>query len=101
MQKDANSEHYLTSMAHQNPLYVPPPNSCQSSPQAQQQFHLIRLQNNPTTVQNNELRSNNQTMHIKQLHTATVHGKLMQLHSWRVFTAGIESVSPHSFQIKK
>lgn len=93
MQKDANGEHYLTSTTtHQNPLYVPPPpppiplsssNSCQSSttpstaaPAAQQQFHLIRLQSNPPPTQNNELHSNNQTMHIKQqLHTATVHGK--------------------------
>lgn len=90
MQKDANGEHYLTSTTtHQNPLYVPPPppplsssNSCQSSTTpasaaaAQQQFHLIRLQSNPPPTQNNELHSNNQTMHIKQLqHTATVHGK--------------------------
>lgn len=100
MQKDANGEHYLTSTTtHQNPMYVPSPpppmplsssNSCQSSTPppaaaaaaanaaaaAQQQFHLIRLQSNPPATQNNELHSNNQTMHIKQLqHTATVHGK--------------------------
>lgn len=90
MQKDSNGEHYLTSTTHQNPLYVPPPsNSCQSSPQAQQQFHLIRLQNNPPPVQNNELRSNNQSMHIKQLHTATVHGKL-HIHTAVIFTANRE-----------
>lgn len=86
MQKDANGEHYLTSTGQQNALYMPAPppptsNPCQSSTPSQQQYHLIRLQNTnppppppPTTQQSNELRNNNQAMHIKQLHTATVHG---------------------------
>lgn len=83
MQKDANGEHYLTSTTQQNPLYVPPPsNSCQSAKQSQQPpFHLVRLQSAQPNPPNNELRSNNQTMHIKQLHTATVHGKQETFHT--------------------
>lgn len=98
MQKDANGEHYLTSTTttQQNPLYVPSPNPnpCQSTiptgqqqhnqqqqPLPPQQFHMLRLQSNHPHPhpQNNELRTSNQTMHIKQLHTATVHGKKIPL----------------------
>lgn len=94
MQKDANGESYVAPPTQQNPLYVPSTNPCQSTMPAQhqqqqpqqlhsqqqqhhpqQQFHMLRLQGNPPSSQNNELSSNNQTMHIKQLHTATVHGK--------------------------
>ncbi|XP_031633608.1 uncharacterized protein LOC116347220 isoform X2 [Contarinia nasturtii] len=90
MQKDTNGEHYMVPPTQSNPLYVPSSNPCQSTMPAQQQhhhqqqqqqqhhpqqqFHVLRLQGNPPNSQNNEHRSNNQTMHIKQLHTATVHG---------------------------
>lgn len=78
MQKDANGENYLTSVAQPNALYVPAPpppssNPCQSATPAQQQFHLIRLQNSNPPPPPPPTQSN-QTMHIKQLHTATVHG---------------------------
>lgn len=106
VKNDNNCEYYLTSSAQ--PLYVAQSNVCRPTgspqhhqpqqmapppppPQQQPAFQLIHLQTNPNQanlLNQNQCNSNNQqAMHIKQLHTATVHGKLVR--KKRLF------ISPH------
>lgn len=93
LQNDNNCEYYLTSSAQ--PLYVPASNLCRSatgSPQHQSQqqpaFHLVHLSTNPNQANltnKNQCNTNQQAMHIKQIHTATVHGKCSYLRFFFVF----------------
>lgn len=88
VQNDNNCEYYLATTAQ--PLFVAKSNICQAAsgspqhhsqqPQQQQQqpaYHLIHLTNpNQANLLNkSQCNSNQQAMHIKQIHTATVHGK--------------------------